>query len=91
MVDREDPAFFKSNKTDRSFLHKGRGGTPHQGEGLGHQEDSNRGYRQVVLTNAARIVEAGVINMLAEKEVMVIAAGGGGVPGIEHPDGDLGE
>jgi carbamate kinase len=53
-------------------------------------EDSGRGYRRVVASpRPLRVVEAEVIRRLAAEGVVVIAAGGGGVPVFELPNGDL--
>ena len=90
VVDREDPAFSNPTKPIGPFYTKDEAELLIREKGWVIKEDSNRGYRRVVPSPMPlRIVEAGVINMLAEKEVMVIAAGGGGVPVIEHPDGTL--
>jgi len=54
------------------------------------REDSGRGMRRVVPSpRPLRIIEANVIEGLSESGVVVIAAGGGGVPVLEAPDGTL--
>ncbi len=54
------------------------------------REDSGRGMRRVVPSpRPLRIIEANVIEGLSERGVVVIAAGGGGVPVLEAPDGTL--
>lgn len=51
-------------------------------------EDSGRGWRKVVPSPEPRgIVEAAAINALLEKQVVVIASGGGGIPVIKDGDG----
>ena len=45
------------------------------------KKDSNRGYRRVVPSpKPIRIIESNIINELVNKNYIVIAAGGGGVP-----------
>jgi carbamate kinase len=54
------------------------------------REDSGRGMLRVVPSpRPLRIIEANVIEGLSERGVVVIAAGGGGVPVLEAPDGTL--
>jgi carbamate kinase len=90
LVDRDDEAFrnpakpigpFYSGK-EASVLRKSREWTI--------REDSGRGYRRVVASPAPiAIIEAAVIKHLALEGVVVIAAGGGGVPVIETAGGEL--
>ena len=90
VVDREDPAFSNPTKPIGPFYTKDEAELLIREKGWVIKEDSHRGYRRVVPSPMPlRVVEAGVVNMLAEKGVIVIAAGGGGVPVIEHPDGTL--
>lgn len=54
------------------------------------QGRQRRAYRRVVPSpRPLRIVEAAVIGRLAREGVVVIAAGGGGVPVAQGPDGEL--
>lgn len=90
VVDRGDTAFSNPTKPIGPFYTKDEAELLIREKGWVIKEDSNRGYRRVVPSPMPlRVVEAGVVNMLAEKGVIVIAAGGGGVPVIEHPDGTL--
>jgi carbamate kinase len=48
------------------------------------------GYRRVVASpRPQRILELGVIRLLVEQGVIVICAGGGGIPVVRRPDGSL--
>lgn len=90
IVDKDDPAFSNPTKPVGPFY------TKLEAEGLKRirgwvmAEDSNRGFRRIVPSpKPVRIVEAGVIRRLSEEGVIVIAAGGGGVPVVEGADGTL--
>ncbi|HSK10281.1 MAG TPA: carbamate kinase, partial [Vicinamibacterales bacterium] len=51
-------------------------------------EDASRGYRRVVPSpEPLELVEEGVVRLLLENGVLVIAAGGGGIPVVRTPDG----
>jgi carbamate kinase len=53
-------------------------------------EDSGRGWRRVVASpRPLEIIEEPVIRHLLEREVIVVAAGGGGIPVIRNEDGCL--
>ena len=87
VVDKNDPAFLKPTKPIGAFYSEG------EADDLGKEklwrfiEDSGRGFRRVVPSPVPRkIVESGVIRSLCELGVIVIAAGGGGVPVIELDD-----
>ncbi len=52
--------------------------------------DSNRGYRRVVPSpSPKRIVQIDIIESLVEQGVVVICCGGGGIPVVRRPDGDI--
>jgi carbamate kinase len=88
VVDRADDAFENPTKPVGPFY------TPEEAEILGRRgwklvEDSGRGYRRVVPSpRPLKIIESRVIRQLAETGVIVIAAGGGGVP-VAEVDGSL--
>ncbi|MEE9613325.1 MAG: carbamate kinase [Thermodesulfobacteriota bacterium] len=95
VVDRNDPAFSDPTKPigpyytieEAEELTRNAGGV-----GWSMVEDAGRNgaYRRVVPSpRPMRVVEAAVIKKLAETGTIVIAAGGGGVPVTEDPDGTL--
>lgn len=84
VVDREDQAFRKPTKPVGPFYTAAEAGILRESKGWSLVEDSGRGYRRVVPSpRPLKIVEARVIKQLAESGVIVIAAGGGGVPVAE--------
>lgn len=90
-VDPDDPAFthptkpigaFYDEKTARRMMEE----TP----GLTMREDAGRGWRQVVASpRPVEIVEDQSIRALLDREFVVIACGGGGIPVAREPDGTL--
>jgi len=90
VVSAKDPAFKDPTKPIGPFY------TKEQSERLTLEkdwvmlEDSGRGWRRNVASpRPVKIIEADVIKTLTEAGVIVIAAGGGGVPVTEDPDGTL--
>jgi len=89
LVDSDDPRLRVPSKPVGPFL------TPEvaqreRGRGASIMEDAGRGYRRVVPSPLPRaILEAGSIRRLFETEVVVIAAGGGGIPVTRGSDGSL--
>jgi len=52
---------------------------------VGHVEDAARGYRRVVPSpDPVEIVEAGVIRRIIDQGILVVAAGGGGIPVVRE-------
>ncbi len=90
VVDRLDPAFGRPEKPLGPYYTEEQVREIAESRGWSMAEDSGRGLRRVVPSPAPkRVVEAPVIKRLAESGVVVIAAGGGGVPVIEREDGTL--
>jgi len=90
VVDGNDSAFKNPSKPIGPFYTSEEAATLEKTKGWKLIEDSGRGYRRVVPSpKPKRIIEAGVIKRLALEGAIVIAAGGGGVPVTELPNGDL--
>ncbi len=90
VVDRVDPAFKNPTKPIGPFYTSQEAQALTREKGYVMVEDSLRGYRRVVASpRPVRVVEADVIKRLALSGVVVIAAGGGGVPVVEDTDGHL--
>lgn len=72
LVNDKDPAFSNPTKFIGPFFKK---------PGNGLKKDSNRGYRKVVASpDPEKIIESREIKAMLENGIIVIAAGGGGVP-----------
>ncbi|MFZ1978787.1 MAG: carbamate kinase [Bacteroidota bacterium] len=81
VVDKNDPAFLKPTKPVGPFYSKKT--AEHKRSQLGWSiiEDASRGYRRVVASPLPKeIVELQTLRECLEKEIIVIAAGGGGIP-----------
>lgn len=86
-VDTRDPAFDRPTKPIGPFLNQDAAGRL-KTEGLPVVEDAGRGFRRVVPSpRPVEIVEIEVIRTLLGKGVIVIAAGGGGIPVVETQNG----
>ncbi len=84
-----DPAFTHPSKPIGSFMDKAEAGRRRQ-QGWDLIEDAHRGYRRVVASPVPlRIVELPVIRRLLESGTVVIAVGGGGIPVVCSPAGEL--
>lgn len=87
VVDQGDPAFDNPSKPIGPFYDSEQA-KQLMAEGLDVREDAGRGYRRVVPSpRPVRIVECNVIEALLEIGVIVIAAGGGGIPVFEEHGG----
>lgn len=90
VVDRADPAFTDPSKPVGPFYTVKEAETLARTMGWIMKEDSHRGFRRVVPSpKPEKIIESQVIERLASSGVIVIAAGGGGVPVVELDDGTL--
>jgi len=90
VVDPKDPAFKDPTKPIGPFYTQDQSERLTLEKGWVMNEDSGRGWRRNVASpRPIKIIEAGVIKTLTENGVIVIAAGGGGVPVTEATDGTL--
>jgi len=90
VVDARDPAFGKPSKPVGPFYSREQAEALARERGFAFVEDSGRGHRRVVASPPPlEIVEVRAIRALLEAGVVVIAAGGGGIPVAREADGRL--
>jgi carbamate kinase len=90
VVDKDDPAFHNPTKPIGPFYSKTDAERLREEKGWVVLDDSGRGFRRVVPSPSPKaIVEAPVIANLFANGVIVIAAGGGGIPVILSEDGSI--
>ncbi len=90
IVDQRDPAFQHPSKPIGSFMSEAQAKSKMDQEGWTMVEDAGRGWRRVVPSPIPqRIVEADAIKTLIEAGFVVVGVGGGGIPVMETPNGEL--
>lgn len=90
VVNTNDPEFSRPSKPIGPFYTRKEAEFLRKERGWVIAEDSQGGYRRVVPSpRPIKVVEGRVIKMLSDAGVIVVAAGGGGVPVVELPDGNL--
>ncbi len=90
LVDRADPAFQHPTKPIGPFYDRELAERLAAEKGWAVSQDSDRGWRRVVPSpQPIEVIEAPAIRSLSAAGVIVIAAGGGGVPVVREPDGSL--
>src|SRR5437660_824449 len=90
-VDPADPAFADPTKPIGPFLTAEEAQAFAAERSWAVKEDAGRGWRRVVPSpEPVRILEAGAIRTLLDAGVVVIAAGGGGIPVVPAPVGQTG-
>jgi carbamate kinase len=89
LVEKNDPAFKNPTKPIGPFYDKEKAEKYRKERGWDIMEDAGRGWRRVVPSPIpVKIIEQNVIKALVNKEIVVVAVGGGGIPVIEQ-DGKL--
>ncbi len=90
VVDASDPAFSHPTKPIGPYLDEEQMHRRAAEDGWVFRNVPDLGWRRVVASPLpSRIVEIDTVVRLAEEGCIVIAAGGGGVPVVEHADGTL--
>jgi carbamate kinase len=91
VVDADDVAFTKPTKPIGPFFSEAEAAELQRALGWNMVEDAGRGWRYVVPSpRPRRILELDLIAGLAKQGVVVIAAGGGGIPMVLRADGSYG-
>lgn len=81
IVDRDDPSIENPTKFVGPFYRKEQVEKLQRERGWVMKEDKGRGYRRVVPSpKPIGIVEKDIIKLLLDQDIVVIAAGGGGIP-----------
>jgi carbamate kinase len=89
VVDKNDPAFQRPTKPIGPFYSKETAERKRKELGWSIIEDAARGYRRVVASPLPKdIVELEVIKGCLERDIIVVAVGGGGIP-VTFDDGEL--
>jgi carbamate kinase len=90
VVDVNDPAFEQPTKPIGTFYTREEADRIHRIKGYTMVEDAGRGFRRVVPSpRPVKIIEIDIIRDLIGLGLIVITAGGGGIPVIEEEDGTL--
>jgi len=88
VVSKDDPAFNNPTKFIGPFFDKENSEKLIRDKGWLMREDSGRGYRRIVASpKPVDIIEKEEIADMADKDYVVIACGGGGIPIIRDDDG----
>lgn len=89
LVDLDDPAFKTPTKPIGGFMTREEAERRHRELGWDVVEDAGRGWRRVVASPLPKeIVEFDTIRTILKRGIMVIAAGGGGIPVADVGDGE---
>lgn len=89
-VDPQDPAFVRPTKPIGPFYDEAQARLLEQENGWTMVQDAGRGWRRVVPSPLPlEVVEWPAIKALLDAGVLVIAVGGGGIPVVRQPDGQL--
>jgi carbamate kinase len=89
-VDPTDPAFQHPTKPIGTFMDEAQARIREERDGWAVREDAGRGWRRVVASpRPIRIVEERAVKALLREDFVVITVGGGGIPVVTDPAGDL--
>lgn len=89
-VDANDQAFKEPSKPIGSFMDEAEAQRRHKELDWSIKEDAGRGWRRVVASPLPNeVVEIEAVNALIQAGTVVITVGGGGIPVIRKPDGEL--
>jgi carbamate kinase len=90
VVDRDDPGFARPSKPIGPFFSRWRAETLKRDHGWEMVEDAGRGWRKVVASpRPLEVLGVPAIRSLVDLGHVVIAGGGGGIPVIRRPGGEL--
>jgi len=90
VVDKDDEAYQHPTKPIGRFYTKEEAEKRQKDNGWDMMEDAGRGWRRVVASPVPKeIIEIDMIKHLIDNDVLVIAAGGGGIPVVRDENGDL--
>lgn len=85
-----DPSFSNPTKPIGSFMSEEEAKEKAEHDGWSVVEDAGRGWRRVVASpKPVSIIELETIKCLLDNDIVVIAAGGGGIPVVKNADGTL--
>jgi carbamate kinase len=89
LVDADDPGFSRSTKPIGRYLSREDAAVLVE-HGETWEDRGEKGWRRVVASPEPReIIDAAAIRALVEAGLVVVAAGGGGIPVVREPDGSL--
>ncbi len=90
VVDEHDPSFSKPSKPIGPFMSEAEARQHERDDDWAVGEDAGRGWRRLVPSpTPLEIIELPAIRTLLDSGMLVIAAGGGGIPVIYREDGEL--
>jgi len=90
VVDKNDPAFQRPSKPIGPFYTEGEAARLQKEKGWHIIQDSDRGYRRVVASPMpVSLQQARIIKSMLDAGEIVVAVGGGGIPGVREDNRNL--